>query len=636
MKEEIFFISENIDSGQKSSLGWVENSASSLWLDSKNLNSGFLSLSVSSKKITIFFLIIIIALLCLLFRSAYLQIFKSDYYYGLAENNRIRTEYEKAHRGIIYDRSGKALVQNVFGFSLSVVPALLPKDESEKNAIVKKISTLSLVSEEDIFNTIESADNFYHKPVLIKSGIGYDNAMMLKINSSQLPGVVLDMDSWRKYPNGESFSNIMGYVGKINTEEYANLRDKYLLNDNIGKSGLEKQYEQYLKGQHGQKKFEVDSLGREKKIVYEVPFEAGADLVLSIDLELQKKIYEILNQKLKGSYISSVVVSNPSSGEILAMVDYPSFDNNLFAQGISAKDYKSLVENPQKPLYARSFLGEYPSGSTVKIIGAVGALQEGIIGRNTSINSAGGIYVGKWFFPDWKAGGHGATNVVKAISESVNTFFYYIGGGYGDFNGMGVGNLSKYYRLFGLGEKTGIDMPSESSGFVPSEEWKKTVVKEQWYIGDTYHLSIGQGHLLVTPLQVNSYTSAIANGGTLYKPKLLYQINNANGNIDIIPKSVSNKDFVQKDNIEIVKEGMRQAVISGSARNLSDLKVEVAGKTGTAQWNTNKQNHAWFTGFAPYSDPNFCITVLVEEGGEGSAVAVPIAKEIINYWFTRE
>lgn len=631
--EDFFFITKNIDSGKNTSLKWVEESGYGSWMGSENLDSGFLSLSMTSAKLKVFFLIIAIGIAALLFKSGYLQIFQNDRYFAMAESNRIKTEYVKAHRGIIYDRNGRPLVQNVSGFSLSLVPASLPADEAKRAAVVSEVSKVTGVPVEDINSRISSSSPYYFQPVPIKTGIDYETAMAMKVSSQDLPGVELDIDSWRKYLDGLPFSHLLGYVGKINAEEYVNLGREYLLNDNIGKSGLEKQYESYLKGRHGQEKYEVDALGRKKKIIYEVPMESGADLVLAVDADLQDKIYQVLEERLKGNLTASVIVSDPQSGEILAMVDYPSYDNNLFAKGISQADYKQLLEDEAKPLFARSFLGEYPSGSTVKIVVASGALQEGIVNRNTTVNSSGGIRIGQWNFPDWKYGGHGATNVTKAIAESVNTFFYYVGGGYGDFQGMGVPLLAKYFKLFGLSEKTGIDLPSEADGFVPSEEWKEEVKGEPWYIGDTYHLAIGQGDLLVTPLQVNSYTAAVANGGTLYRPHLLHQANLSDGSFEMVKPEAIRSGFVDASNIEIVRQGMRQTVTSGSARSLSAVPVEVAGKTGTAQWSSTKPNHAWFTGFAPYDDPVFCITVLVESGGEGSSVAVPIAKEILDYWF---
>jgi penicillin-binding protein 2 len=281
--------------------------------------------------------------------------------------------------------------------------------------------------------------------------------------------------------------------------------------------------------------------------------------------------------------------------------------------------------------------GEFPSGSTIKPIFAAGALQEKVITEVTSFLSTGGLRIGEWFFPDWKTGGHGVIDVKKAIANSVNTFFYYIGGGYGDFKGLGVSGLVKYARLFGLGEPTGIDLPGERAGFVPTADWKEQIKKEPWYIGDTYHFAIGQGDVLVTPLQVANYTAAIANGGILYEPHLVSKIlGEDNKIIEEIKPVVIRRDFIDTANLKIVRAGMRETVTLGSARSLNALPVSVAGKTGTAQWSTKKSPHAWFIGFAPYDNPQVAIMVLVEEGVEGSTIAVPIAKDILNWYFSNK
>jgi len=240
-----------------------------------------------------------------------------------------------------------------------------------------------------------------------------------------------------------------------------------------------------------------------------------------------------------------------------------------------------------------------------------------------------------WWFPDWKAGGHGITNVEKALAESVNTFFYIIGGGYQDFAGLGVGKITEYAKKFGLGEKLGIDIPGESKGFLPSEEWKEEVKGEQWYIGDTYHYAIGQGDILVTPLQVVSWISTFANGGTLYKPHLVKEIDSSEGELlqSVEPK-ILNENFISQNNINIVRGGLRSAVLTGSARRLQDLPVSSAGKTGTAEWGTDKIPHAWFTAFAPYENAEIAIVVLVEEGVEGSGVSLSVANDILYWYFT--
>jgi penicillin-binding protein 2 len=284
----------------------------------------------------------------------------------------------------------------------------------------------------------------------------------------------------------------------------------------------------------------------------------------------------------------------------------------------------------------RALSGTYPSGSTIKPMIAAAALEEGIINQNTTFLSTGGIYYDKWFFPDWKAGGHGLTNVRRALAESINTFFYIIGGGYKDFNGLGVEKMKKYVELFGLGNKLGIDLPSEAPGLIPDQEWKEKVKKEEWYIGDTYHFAIGQGDVLVTPLQMAFATSVFANGGTLYSPHVVKEIISDVSGPTFVKPQVIRENFIDKKNIEIVRQGLRQAVTSGSATKLQNLKVSSAGKTGTAEGATGRPPHAWFTGFAPYFDSEIVITVLVEEGGEGSGIAQDVSFEFLNWYFGRK
>jgi penicillin-binding protein 2 len=325
---------------------------------------------------------------------------------------------------------------------------------------------------------------------------------------------------------------------------------------------------------------------------------------------------------------------NPSNGEILAIVSLPSFDNNHFAQGISQAEYELLIKQPDKPLFNRAVSGEFPSGSTIKPVMSAAALQEGVINENTTIKSVGGIRIGQWFFPDYLAGGHGTVDVKKAIANSVNTFFYYIGGGYESFTGLGVDRIEKYFKLFGLGSQTGVDLAGEASGFVPSPAWKEEVKGEKWYIGDTYHISIGQGDLLVTPLQVAAYTSVFANKGKLYRPHFIRQVlTSGDTGFKELKEGPVRENFISDNNINIVREAMRQTVTAGSARRLTSLPATSAGKTGTAQWSTKEKPHAWFTGFAPYENPEVVVTILVEEGGEGHLAAVPIAEEYLQWYF---
>lgn len=580
-------------------------------------------------------------ILLLVGRIAWLQVAKGDYYYSLAEGNRIRIERIEPKRGIIYDKNNIPLVRNVANFLLYFVPADLPKDQEEKNSLLEGLSNLLNITLEEInqkLSTIKPRSLESYQPMFIADNIEYETAMEIYIKSKEMPGVFLSNKTRREYNLFcSSLSHVLGYIGKIDVSELKKYGDEYQQIDYIGKTGLEYFWENELKGVSGKKQIEVDALGKEKKIMGTTMAEDGHNLILSLDIELQKKLEDTITDFLEKSSASkaSAIIMNPQNGEILSLVSIPAYNNNFFARGIKQEEYSALINNPDNPLFNRSIGGEFPSGSTVKPIIAAAALEEKVISENTSFLSSGGLRISQWFFPDWRSGGHGVTDVRKAIAQSVNTFFYIIGGGYEDFQGLGVDRIIKYAKLFGLSEQTGIDLPGEASGFLPSKEWKEETKGEAWYIGNTYHLSIGQGDLLATPLQVAQYTSYFANGGKLYRPHLVTDILNSNDELlKKVDPELLRENIIDPYNLYIIKGGMRQAVVSGSAQSLNQVPVEVAGKTGTAQWSSKKENHAWFTGFAPYNNAELVITVLIEEGGEGSVAAVPIAKEVLTWYFS--
>lgn len=606
----------------------------------KNGESESISLNIEFRKIKWIFYIIFFGILAILIRIIFLQIIKGNDYRSAAEENRIRIEVVKAQRGIIYDKNKNLMVQNIPDFNLSFIPADLPKNSEGINNTINKISSIININSNELVNQIEKSDKYSYQPEIIKEHIDYEKALLLEIASSDLPGIKVTVTSTREYLMSNHFSNILGYTGKITKEELENNQSNYLYNDYIGKTGLEECYENDLKGEDGKKQIEVNSLGKENNVIAESSPKTGNNLILSIDSKLQEKLGELLDKKVNNTNAitgAAAVALDPNNGEILALVTSPTYNNNDFIKGISSEEYEKLINDPKKLLFNRPIAGEYPSGSTIKPVIASAALQEGVIDENTTVNSVGGIQIDKWFFPDWKSGGHGITDIRKALAESVNTFFYYIGGGYEDFNGLGIDRIKKYAEEFGLNNKLGIDLPGESTGFIPDKKWKEDVKGEKWYIGDTYHLSIGQGDLLVTPLQVAAYTAVIANGGTLYKPHLVKQITDAEDNIiNEIKPEVINANFISAKNIEIVREGLRQAVLSGSSRAVSDLPFSVAGKTGTAQFGNEGKTHAWFSCFAPYEKPEIVIVVLVEGGGEGNETALPIAKEALAWWLSQK
>ncbi|MFH1781022.1 MAG: penicillin-binding protein 2 [Patescibacteria group bacterium] len=602
-----------------------------------------LSKSIPDNKLIILPTIIGLCLLILIGRLAFLQIAQGEEYREIAEGNRIRIQTIKAPRGIIYDKNNEVLVKNIPNFQVVITPMDFPDDEATANSIIKKINSITDKPFEEINASIEKLkENPLESQVLIDN-ITWEQAVVLDIESINLPGINLNIDSKREYLTEPSFSHILGYIGKINREEYeANKSNDYLLDANIGKSGVELYYEEILKGINGKKRIEVDSRGREKEIIASSDAVNGSDIILSIDKKLQDKTTEILKNVVNESNApaGTAIVMNPQNGEIMALVNWPSYNNNDFTDGIEQEKYTALLEDPGKPLFNHAISGEYPPGSTFKPMVAAAALEEGVINENTTVQSTGGIEINQWWFPDWKEGGHGTTDVRKALADSVNTFFYLAGGG--EFNknenkiygGLGVDRIKEYAIAFGFDNATGIDLPGEKDGFLPTRDWKEKIKGEMWYIGDTYHLAIGQGDVLVTPLQIAAYTSVFANGGIYYKPHLVKEIHdNENGEITKISGEIVNDDIASDYNIGIVRQGMKDAVNYGSAKQLQSLPVSSAGKTGTAQIGGTDKTHSWFTVFAPYENPEIVVTVLVEEGGDGTEAALPAAQEILEYYF---
>ncbi len=622
----------------------LHNQTLKSYLERKNEGDSFLgatSLTESlsrifgQERIKIISFVLIFGSIFLFLRVFWLQIWRGSYYYNLAEGNRIRIEHLRAERGLIFDRNNHILAQNVPDYILEVIPTDLPKDFLFREKLYHQVlAHLPAGRQEEFLNKVQSIPLYTYEPINLLKGLSHEEAIKLKIDLASLPAFRVDVQPKRIYPVEMLLSHLIGYTGKISKQELANSRG-YLFNDEIGKSGVEFFYEAFLRGQHGQKEIEIDNLGRERRLIGIKNAEAGKNLVLNLDLELQRKLAESLTRMIQvsSSKAGAAVALDPQDGSVLALVSYPFFDNNLLIEGLSEEEFKKLVNQPIKPFFNRAVAGEYPSGSIIKPLIALAGLEEKIITPTTTIVSSGGIAVNQWFFADWKPGGHGITNVIKGLAESVNTFFYYLGAGYGEFKGLGPEKISSWLHLFGLGQLTDIDLAGEKSGLIPDPDWKKKTKNEAWYIGDTYHLSIGQGDILVTPLQVASYTAALANGGRLFQPQVLRKVlDNENKVIINLKPKLIRENLASLENIKTVKEGLRAAVLWGSARALNTLPIKVAGKTGTAEVGQNKKPHAWFTCFAPYENPEIVLTVLVENGGEGSQVALPVAKEVLEWW----
>lgn len=610
MKHEVFFENDIVDEA-------VEH------------NPLFIGKAFTKHRFLIAATLLIVAVSFLIGRAAWMQIVEGSEYQTRAEQNRLRRLPIPPKRGIIYDRQGNILADNVSRFQVTMTPSNLPL---EKEQIENELSVAARLLGRPInelrdiaYATGTARDESY----LIADDLPYEQAMNVALDLPDLLGFQLEIGSRRRYPHSEdiqSLSHVLGYLGKLDKEQYENARENgYRRSDDIGKTGVERSYETRLRGVLGERVSEVDAHGRPTSLVeYTDPVD-GEDVHLSLDMELQRIAEQSLRSQMEELDVQrgSVIAMDPRDGSVLALVSWPAFDNNHFSGAVSSTYYQKLLEDENHPLFARAWSGTYPSGSTVKILIAMAALAEGVINPQTSILSTGGIRIGQWFFPDWQAGGHGLTAVRKAIAQSVNTFFYTIGGGHEEFVGLGVERIAKWLDIFHLGRETGIDLPNEAAGLIPTPEWKQTVKDERWFVGDTYNLSIGQGDLLVTPLQVAAYTAALANGGTYRAPHVVKGAE--------VPEKDLGEDV--RDDVEVVRQGMRDTVTLGSGRGLSALPVPIAGKTGTAQWHSEKETHAWFTSFAPYEEPEIVVTVLLEQGGEGSAVAVPVARDIYTWWW---
>lgn len=578
-------------------------------------------------------LFVIVVLFCRVF---FLTVIKGAYYRDVSKGNSIRSVVIQASRGRIFDRSGIALVNNVPSIDAVIIPANIPRDTARIKEIANIVSEILKMDEAEIQTKLENDVSNSLNAILLKENITQDESLVLLEKNNIIPGVSIEKTAIRSYVDGSIFSHILGYEGKIEKKEL-DQKQGYLLTDYIGKQGIEKSYEQYLRGAHGADQVEVDSMGNIKREVGIINPKPGNDLVLSIDADLQKKLYDSLNdilEKTKTKTAAAVAI-NPQNGEVLAMVSIPSYDNNLFAQKISQIDYAKLTNDTDKPLFNRAISGEYPPGSTIKPAIATAALSEGTITPSTIISGLDGtLNIGSYSFGDWKT--HGPSDVRTAIAQSNDIFFYTIGGGYGNIEGLGMSRMKKWYNLYGLGESTGIDIGGESSGLIPSEQWKLDKIGEKWSVGNSYHAAIGQGYVTATPLQLANYVAAIANGGTLFKPHIVSQIKKNDGTSILVQPQIIRSDFVSADVLKVVQEGMRQVVTDGTAQPLKDLPVEVAGKTGTAQFGTSNQTHGWLVSFAPYTNPQIAMAVLVEGGGEGFTSALPVTKEVYEWYFGKK
>ncbi|HUT16323.1 MAG TPA: penicillin-binding protein 2 [Anaerolineae bacterium] len=620
-------------------------------------------------RILFFQVLILVAFAVLVAQLWQEQILDAQEHLLQADANRFRLVSIDAPRGVIYDRRHQLLVRNIPRYTVSIVPAALPEDEADKLAVLTRLSqTLDLPvsskvasaegtsSRPGIEEILERDTISPHIPVPIMANVDKQIALLIEEEHLFLPGVLLDVASRRQYPNGALISHVAGYVGPIPAEgvqDYLNRPDQdYAASDHVGLMGVEATYEEELRGRKGQKHIEVDAFQREVSILAIDPPQPGHNLVLSLDLNLQQAAEAALREgmSLVDSDAGVVIAMNPQTGEILAQVSLPSYDNNLFAQGISYGDYEALSADPERPLVNHAISGQYPPGSIFKIVPAAAILEEGVVDDRTTRTCRGEMFLPNRYFPDdpemtqvfvcWNEWGHGNVDIVDALALSCDIYFYQVTGGFEDFDGLGMPKLAEYASAFGFGEPTGIALPGESAGLVPDDRWKRVNYGGPWVTGDTYNAAIGQGFVLVTPLQMLNATAAVANGGTLYRPQVVLQIIDNEGRTvrDFGPQVIRNAP-ISAENLDIVREGMRAAVTRGTANRANLEEVTVAGKTGTAEYagprdeEGNLPSHAWFLAFAPYEDPEIALVVFVSGGHNGAKVAAPIAARILRAHF---
>lgn len=610
------------------------------------------------------------------------QVVEGTYYRAQAVQQSTRLVTIAAPRGIIYDAHGVPLVRNVPSFNVLLIPAYLPDDrEAAEDVLIRLAWLLDMPyatsgprpsgggAQLGLREMVEQAGFTSYRPLVVKRGVDRETAFLVAQQSLLLPGVSIEVESVRHYPYGPLVSQIVGYLLPVpgGRDEYYRALGYDPATDRLGAAGVEATYEEALRGRKGRQIVEEDVMGRTIRVIADLASpEPGGNVYLTLDLELQKFVEEALRrgmEKAKNSPRGVAIVMNPRTGEILAMVSLPTYDNNLFTPGVSplelARELERMYADPHRPLLNHAISDQLPPGSVFKLVVAAGALQEGVLTPYTHLSCPGTIVVPNKYFPNdpgraqtfhcWKLSGHGALDVVGGIAHSCDVFFYKTGGGFEEahFKGLGVSRIAQYARLFGLGEQTGVELPAEATGTVPTADWKRLTFGESWSTGDTYNLSIGQGFLTVTPLQLLNVINAIANGGTLYRPRIVHHVTDAEGNlVQPFEPQVIRELPIEAEHLALVREGMHGAVEYGTAYRTKIEGVYVAGKTGTAQFcddimcgtpgKYDQPEHAWFAAYAMREgaeEPEVSVLVFLYNGGEGSTRAVPVAHEILKYYF---
>jgi penicillin-binding protein 2 len=593
-------------------------------------------------RLSVLGLLVLIAFSLLAIRFYYLQINRYDYYQTLAENNRISIVPITPNRGLISDRNGVILAHNFFVYTLELTPSKI----ENLDATIADIAQLVEVSPSDLKRfKKQKVESHTFESIPLRTHLNEIEAAKFAVNRYRFPGVELKSRLFRHYPLGKQGAHMVGYIGRINDKDLIKLAEtdalsNYKGTDHIGKSGVEQFYESALHGTTGFQQVEIDADGKAVRILSSKTPTSGSNLILSADSKLQE-----IAETAFGARRGALVAIKPSTGEVLAFVSMPTFDSNLFVDGIDVENWRLLNDSLDKPLINRPLRGVYPPGSTFKPFSALAGLENGKRKPPFSINDAGYFMLPRSShrYRDWKPGGHGNVDMRRAITISCDTFFY------GLAMELGIEKLAGFVRHFGFGQKSGIDIAGEVGGLMPTPEWKKRRFKQPWYMGETVIVGIGQGYTLATPMQLAQATAILANKGVAMRPRLVAAIVDPKTNASKATQAIiSDKIPLDEANLEIVKLGMIDVTLPGgtAASVGANAGYSIAAKTGTAQVIGIKQNekyneklinerhrdHALFIAYAPADNPKIALAVIVENGGHGGSAAGPIARKVMDYY----
>lgn len=585
-----------------------------------------------TRRINIMMWIVCGILIFLVVRLGWMQIINGPQYKKIAEENRIRQITAKAPRGNVYDRNGALLISNRPSFAISIIPFEYTNPSNETPILAAIIG----IGPQDIEKMLQERAEFIYTPIRVKQDANSIIITKIQEHKQYLPGVIVEAIPVRHYVYNELAAQVFGFIGSINEDEYRVRKEQgYNLNDFIGKDGLEREWEEILRGIDGGLQVEINALGEEIQIIGAKPGIAGKGLVLTLDANLQKSAQVALQEQIimsrsigepaKGG---SVVVLDTHTGGVLVMANEPSFDPNLFAAGISSSNWSKLINDPHLPLTNKAIQNIYPPGSVFKIVTAAAALDMGYVTGAEVFNDQGVYVLNGWKFYGWEPKGLGKLTLVDAISLSSDPVFYELG------NRMGVDHLASYALTFNLGKLTGIRLPGEEAGTVPTASWKVSTYGEEWYPGETIIAAIGQGYYLVTPLQQAMLLMAAANNGVMYRPMLVDKVLTVEGTVlEKYEPEIMGNVYLTTEAWDTIKAGLMAVPTRGTAAAVfQGLTIPIAGKTGSAE--TGKgTTHSWFACYAPADNPQIIVSVMVEDGGDGSVAAAPVARKIIEAYF---